>query len=129
MEPMGETDKSRTLGGVMKKVIVICLLLFLAANVYGWDYFAFVYGDVDTGTEHAIDGTVVWVAPLNNMWVAYVNTCADRDGYYATGPIGLLFDDRPVGWNPGTRISVTAVFNATWDREGDALPTFREVKQ
>lgn len=110
----------------MKKVLIILVLLCVAVTSFGWDYFAYYYEEAEIGTQEEVTGTVVAVFPYNQVWVVVVMT-TDMDGaqYYAS-PVGLLFAERPKGWNLGDTYTVTGAFNGVWDSDG-ILPTFRVV--
>ena len=112
----------------MKRATLTCMILCtLAYGAFAWDYYGFIYDKPGPDVSFDIEGTVINVSPYGQVWLVIVNTTAIRDGFAEAGTVGLLLDAQPAGWNPGTWIKATAIFNETWEGENTLLPTFREV--
>ena len=107
-----------------RRVSIFVLSLLISSSAFGWDYFAYVFDEVEIGETATVEGTLAFVVPFGGGWLATIYTCVEVDGYHQGGPVGVIFKRRPKNWNPGTQVIVTCTFNGTWENGEERFPTF-----
>ena len=112
----------------MKKILFV-LMILVAVNAFGLDWYGFFFNSPPLNEEHEITGTVFDVAMYEgDVWAVILYTSYEIYGYFNKSPVMIWFARRPKV-NDGDRVTTIGIYSGIWEYNGREVPTFRAVEE